>query len=141
MLHGATLHHREIFEDHGEFDECFRICGDYDLLLRELLRGEARFMPDVRVVDMVVGGLSSEPANSLLIWRETVRARRRNGLRPLTPRLLGRLPKAVVGYLLYRLVQPSRADSLVDGYRAATARARMWTPRDRHIGGRRGSAQ
>ena len=41
--HPGLMHHRSLFEEHGTFDESFRIAGDYDLLLRELWDNDARF--------------------------------------------------------------------------------------------------
>ncbi|HEY5435219.1 MAG TPA: glycosyltransferase family 2 protein, partial [Candidatus Limnocylindrales bacterium] len=35
--HQAAFHHRSLFERHGRFDERFRIAGDFELLLRELV--------------------------------------------------------------------------------------------------------
>jgi glycosyltransferase involved in cell wall biosynthesis len=58
--HPATFHHRTLFELHGRFDESFRIAGDYEFLLRELLDHDPLYIPEV-VVDMAAGGLSDRP--------------------------------------------------------------------------------
>ncbi len=83
--HSGAFHHRRLFRN-GGFDETFRIAGDYDLLLRELRVCEARFVPDVTVCLMEIGGMSSDPANSLVNLRENRRAQRkwlgREGRRP-----------------------------------------------------------
>lgn len=56
--HPGTLHHRSLFEEHGTFDASYRIAGDYDMLLRELLEHAPLFV-DRLVVDMRFGGMSS----------------------------------------------------------------------------------
>lgn len=41
--HPAVMHRRSLFADNGNFDETFRIAGDYELLLRELKTNETLF--------------------------------------------------------------------------------------------------
>lgn len=77
--HTSTMHRRSLFEQHGKFDESFRIAGDYELLLRELKSADAFFIQNCIVAAMRVGGISSVPANSLLVLRETRRATRMHG--------------------------------------------------------------
>ncbi|OYV85677.1 MAG: hypothetical protein B7Z63_05150 [Ignavibacteriae bacterium 37-53-5] len=80
--HQGTMHRRALFEQRGKFDESFRIAGDYELLLRELISEDAWFFPDIIVAAMRQGGgISSVPANSLVVLRESRRAQRKNGLR------------------------------------------------------------
>ena len=74
--HIGTMHRSSLFEDHGRFDESFRIAGDYEFLLRELKTNDAYFIPDVIVAAMREDGVSSHHANSLLQFREAWRARR-----------------------------------------------------------------
>lgn len=80
--HQGTMHRRSLFEQHGTFDESFRIAGDYELLLRELKSGDARFIPGITIAAMRQGGgISSDPQNSLQVLRESRRAQLKNGLR------------------------------------------------------------
>jgi glycosyltransferase involved in cell wall biosynthesis len=78
LPHPGLMHHKSLFEVHGEFDESFRIAGDYDLLLRELRTNTAVFVDDLVTVGSQVGGISD--SNNLLAHREVARARRKNGL-------------------------------------------------------------
>jgi glycosyltransferase involved in cell wall biosynthesis len=78
--HPGCLHHRTLFEDHGLFDESYRIAADYEFLLRELLEHDALFVPDVTVVRMGAGGLSDSPATMARLVRETHRAKYQHGL-------------------------------------------------------------
>lgn len=77
--HPGAMHRRSLFEQHGKFDESFRIAGDYELLLRELKSADAFFIQDCIVAAMRVGGISSTSANSLLQLREVRRAQRMCG--------------------------------------------------------------
>ncbi|MFH7321200.1 glycosyltransferase family 2 protein [Desulfurivibrio sp. D14AmB] len=77
--HPGLMHRRTLFERHGQFDESFRIAGDYELLLRELKTGQAFFVSDIVVAGMRQGGISSSPQNALRSLRETRRAQQRHG--------------------------------------------------------------
>ena len=77
--HQAVFHRRSLFDQRGGFDEHYRICGDYDLLLRELRHNDPIFM-DIVVTEMGGHGLSSRPASERLMRREFHRARHANGL-------------------------------------------------------------
>jgi glycosyltransferase involved in cell wall biosynthesis len=68
--HQGVMHQSSLFKKHGNFDESFRITGDYELLLRELKSGNAEFFPELIIAGMRQGGISSHPENSLLLLRE-----------------------------------------------------------------------
>jgi glycosyltransferase involved in cell wall biosynthesis len=113
--HPATFHHRSLFERHGRFDESFRIAGDYEFLLRELLLDDALFIPEV-VVDMAGGGLSDLPANVYAMQREVYRARYMHGIVTAPPWRSAALYRRLVRIWLGRHVG-RRATSLIrDGY-------------------------
>lgn len=78
LPHPGLMHHRSLFQIHGVFDDSFRIAGDYDLLLRELRKGEALHVPEVRVVGSEVGGIAD--SLKLLSHKEVSKARQKNGL-------------------------------------------------------------
>jgi glycosyltransferase involved in cell wall biosynthesis len=78
--HVGTMHRRTLFEQNGDFDESFRIAGDYELLLRELKTGEAAFIPDIIVAGQRLGGISTAAGNNLKIKKEVWRALRMHGL-------------------------------------------------------------
>lgn len=78
LPHSGAFHHCSMFEA-GGFDERFRIAGDYDLLLRELRTRQAYFIPNLTIVAMEIGGMSNDPANSLVNLRENRRAQRKWG--------------------------------------------------------------
>ena len=78
--HQGTFHHRSLFEVHGNFDERYRICGDYELLLRELLDHDPLFVPDLVVAEMGADGVSSRAGSEAVMRRESHRARYAHGL-------------------------------------------------------------
>jgi glycosyltransferase involved in cell wall biosynthesis len=80
LPHAATFHHRSLFADRGMFDERFRIAGDYELLLRELLERDAIGVPSVVVTDVAGGGVSDRPETDGTRVREKHRALRMHGL-------------------------------------------------------------
>lgn len=81
LPHPGMMHHRSLFEQHGKFDESFRIAGDYEMLLRELKHAEAKFIPDLIVAGVRQGGISSHPSSSLRVLSEARRAQRMHGQR------------------------------------------------------------
>jgi glycosyltransferase involved in cell wall biosynthesis len=80
LAHPGMLQHRSLFEDHGSFDPCFRISGDYDLLLRELAHGEAQHVRDLVVARVGADGISRSTRTARRSMQEARLARRRNGL-------------------------------------------------------------
>ena len=57
VAHVASLHNRALFEEVGLFDTNYKICADYELLLRKKDKLRAAFMPEA-VAKMTVGGVS-----------------------------------------------------------------------------------
>ncbi len=76
----GIFHHRNLFQKHGLFDESFRLCGDQDLLLRELKAADALFLDDTVIAGFTLGGASSLPRNLRLMIHEKKRALSNNGL-------------------------------------------------------------
>jgi glycosyltransferase involved in cell wall biosynthesis len=123
--HPATFHHRALFRDHGVFDESFAIAGDYEFVLRELLTAEAAFIPELVVVEMGIGGISSRPDNIVRIEIEKERARRLHGL--------GFGPPWLEFGVLRKSVRLAIAKTLGP---AASERARLaWTAARRRLSG------
>jgi glycosyltransferase involved in cell wall biosynthesis len=88
--HPGTMHHRSLFEMHGRFDESFRMAADYELLLRELKSRDARFVPDVAVTGMRLGGVSNTPSSALLQIQDVARARRKHDVKGFSSSLFWR---------------------------------------------------
>ena len=129
LPHTALMHHRSLFEQHGRFDESFRICGDYEMLLRELLAGEALFAEDTVVAAMGHGGVSSDPAKSLEMVLELRRAQRLHGLRRPGRAWVAAWLKAHIKIRLWRLLGPSVASRVFDWLRSMQGKEAYWTRR------------
>lgn len=127
LPHTGLMHHRSLFAAHGEFDESFRIGGDYEMLLRELRAGEALFVPDLLVAGMRHGGLSSDPAGSLEMMREFRRAQLKQGLRRPGRRWLAAMARAHVRVWLWRILGRRISPYVFDLLRLAGGKKPYWT--------------
>jgi len=114
--HPATFHHRTLFELHGRFDERFRIAGDYEFLLRELLDHDPLFIPEL-VVDMAVGGISDRPSSRSTVIREAYRARYMHGLETVPAWRSGPLIRKRVRLWATRRLGRNAVQRLEDIYR------------------------
>jgi glycosyltransferase involved in cell wall biosynthesis len=124
--HPGSLHHRSIFEERGLFDETYRVAGDYELFLREVLNRDPVFVDRV-VVDMSFGGMSSKPGAILGNLREIQRARARRGLRGTPPRLRMAIAAAWLGDAIRSLLGDRAYGWCADVYRLARGKPRIWT--------------
>jgi glycosyltransferase involved in cell wall biosynthesis len=57
IAHPGALHHKSLFDVYGEFNTTYRICGDYDFLLRVGENLKAGYMHKI-TLQMALGGLS-----------------------------------------------------------------------------------
>jgi len=73
-LHVGSMHRKSLFERYGAFDTSYRICADYEFLLRPRADLRAAFLPGV-TVRMRGGGIS----DSLEALQEAKRARIETG--------------------------------------------------------------
>ncbi len=78
LPHPGLMHHHTLFEDHGLFDETFKIAGDYELLLRELRNSTALFVDNLLTVGHQEGGIADTFKTAAQM--EVARARQKNGL-------------------------------------------------------------
>lgn len=127
LPHVGAMHHRSLFEDHGAFDESFRIAGDYELLLRELKDNGAHFAEGVIIAGMPLGGVSTDPRLQLADIREVARARRKNGVPGVSLPLLRRRIRAVIRAAIAKVIGLHLTNRFVDLYRVCTGKPRKWT--------------
>lgn len=125
--HPAVMHRRSLFEDHGNFDETFRIAGDYELLLRELKTSDALFIDGIVMTAMRQGGVSTDPANTLLGLREVRSAQIKNELR--WPGFGWRLAvlRTYIRLFLWRLLGEKQARKMLDVGRHLMGLPAHWT--------------
>ena len=76
--HPGLMHRHELFKKNGNFDESFRIAGDYELLLRELKISDATYIPKL-MVGVRQGGVSCNLSHSFALLHEVRRAQIKNG--------------------------------------------------------------
>ncbi len=126
--HQGTMHRRSLFEQHGKFDESFRIAGDYEMLLRELKAADACFIPGIIVSGMRQGGgISSNPENSRIVLRETRRAQRKNGLMLPGKYWMLAVVRLYLRMLLWTLLGESLARKALDLGRRVMGLPPFWT--------------
>ena len=111
--HPGAMHRKSLFDKNGNFDETFKIAGDYELLLRELKSGNAEFIPII-VSGVRPGGVSSDAFNSLVLLREVRRAHIQHGLYIPSANFLFSLFKAIVRKLLYWTIGETMTNKIVD---------------------------
>ena len=127
LPHTGLMHHRSLFETHGQFDESYRIGGDYEMLLRELRAGEARFVPGLVVAAMGHGGASTDPARSLLMIQEFRRAQVQHGLGRPGRHWLAAFVRARLLVLLWRMLGQRAAPYVFDALRLMSGKSPYWT--------------
>jgi glycosyltransferase involved in cell wall biosynthesis len=69
--HVGSLHNRSLFSDYGLFDTEYKICGDYELLLRPRNKLRAEFV-DTVTANMDLGGISNQNKKA---FEETLKAK------------------------------------------------------------------
>lgn len=129
--HQGTFHRKELFEKTGGFRPEFKICGDFELVLRELLRGKSPvFLSEFVVAGMSIGGLSSTLENAPKIISELMLARKMHGLSPYTPRILSRSVRAPIRKVLDKVFGKKIMNPVVDFYRGLMGKPKLWTRKD-----------
>jgi len=125
--HPGLMHHRTLFEDYGLFDDCFKIAGDYDFLLRELSQRDALFVEDLTVAGMQEGGVSSDPAQSLRSLQEVRISHRKLGRKEAGLFWWAAYIKIRVRMFLWKMFGESVTRYLLDIFRICTGHAKHWT--------------
>lgn len=125
--HPAVMHRRSLFLEHGNFDETFRIAGDYEFLLRELKTKDAFFIHGIVMTGMRHGGVSSDPVNTLLGLREVRSAQIKNGLRWPGLGWYLALLRTYVRLFLWRLLGERQSRKMLDIGRRLMGLSPHWT--------------
>ena len=95
ISHGSTLHNRKLFDELGNFDISFKICADYEFLLRKKLN--ARYI-ETPTIAMQVGGVSNTIRG---LW-ESFKVKRYCKSIPLLLNVYY-LTKGVIGYYMRKI--------------------------------------
>jgi glycosyltransferase involved in cell wall biosynthesis len=126
--HTGSFHHNSLFEDHGEFNETFKIVGDYEFLLRELKDPErdAFFLNSFLVV-MREGGVSASLKNRLTLVKENQKARKLNGITSFSKELFFWEIRVRVILFFSKLFGENFASKLADFYRKLSGKEKRWS--------------
>lgn len=95
ISHGSTLHNRKLFDELGDFDISFKICADYEFLLRKRLN--AGYI-DAPTIAMQIGGMS----NTIIGLWEGFQVKRYRRSIPL-PLNVYYLIKGIIGYYMRKV--------------------------------------
>jgi len=122
LPHQGVFHNTKLFKIYGNFDEKYKICGDYDLLLRELKNHGALFVDDIIIAGMRHGGVSSNATYTLLALSEIGQICKKNRVGGLRLKWRWTYFKAYVRYLLNKILGESITKKIVNSYRLVTNR-------------------
>ncbi|MCF8069390.1 MAG: glycosyltransferase [Desulfobacterales bacterium] len=80
LPHTGLMHHIDLFNEHGYFNDNLKLAGDYEFLLRELKhkKRKAFFVDDLITVAQQIGG--TVDSNTFAFHKEVAQARKINGL-------------------------------------------------------------
>lgn len=126
--YGGSFVNRSLFEIHGDFNDSFKIAGDYEFLLRELKnkKKDAFFVNDVILV-MREGGVSANLPNRIKVVRETKRARKVNGITAFSKELLQWEIRVKVITYLSKIFGNNFAANIADFYRGILGKDKRWS--------------
>jgi glycosyltransferase involved in cell wall biosynthesis len=127
IQHQGVMHRRSLFELHGKFDETFKIAGDYEFLLRELKASDASFIPNLVLTGMRQGGISSNPKNSLAMFREIRRAQRMHGFSLPSGLWLRVVLRVYLRLLIWKILGERTARKFLDSGRRVMGLPPFWT--------------
>jgi glycosyltransferase involved in cell wall biosynthesis len=81
LPHQGVMHRKVLFDKYGKFDESFRINGDHEFLMRELLTSIPYYIPDIVFAGHSMGGISTNRKNALLLLFEQRKAQKIHGIK------------------------------------------------------------
>lgn len=125
--HPGTMHHKSLFADYGEFDESFKIAGDYEFLLRELKTAQAHFIPNLTAVCMQVGGISSNPLNTIKQLKEVRKAQKKHGYGWPSLTWLMAYSRPYIRITLFKITGEKLARRILDYLRSLSGKSAFWT--------------
>lgn len=125
--HPGLMHRRAVFDERGGFDESFRIAGDAELLMRELQRAPACFIPGVIIAGMRQGGISSKPSNILKSLQELRRIQQKHGIRWPGVALTFAMLRASLRWILWNVMGERLTRRALDFGRKVLGKPPYWT--------------
>lgn len=81
FTHAGSFHHKSLFSNYGNFDTTFKICGDYEFLVRCVKAQEdALYAKKITTIGMRMGGISNHSDTKLKMARELKKAIKKNNV-------------------------------------------------------------
>ncbi len=126
--HSGSFQHMSLFEEHGGFNETFKIVGDYEFLLREYKnpKNDAFFLNKLLIV-MREGGVSASLKNRLILVKENQKARKLNGITSFSKELFFWEIRVRVILFFSKLLGENFAAKLADFYRKLLGKEKRWS--------------
>lgn len=124
LPHTGMFHRRSLFVKYGNFDESFKIAGDYELLIRVLKHSDPLFLENITVAYMQNGGTSD--TNPLKTILEFARAIKNNNLSPYSLKMAWSITRVLLKLGIYKITGDRGAKKLIDMYRIFTGRQARW---------------
>lgn len=101
ICHQATFHKKSLFKSIGFFNSNYKIVGDYELLVRSIVRyNKVGIFFDELVSIMGENGISSDKKNGLLVAREMYESRVENNIFPITLRWI----RLLLAGIFYKII-------------------------------------
>ncbi len=126
VTHCGAFHHRSMFQELGNFDERFRIIGDYEFLLREFTKGRQALFADRLFAGMHAGGISANLGSKLPMARELLLAKALNHIPPSFHDQL-QMIKARIASMLISMVGAKTVARWSDHYRVLKGKEKVWS--------------
>jgi glycosyltransferase involved in cell wall biosynthesis len=126
--HSGSFHHKSLFEEYGNFNESFKIVGDYEFLLRAFKdpKQDALFINKVLIV-MRQGGISASLNNRLTLVKENHKARKLNGVTGFSKELFFWEIRIRVIMFFSKIFGENSATKLADVYRKILGKQKRWS--------------
>jgi glycosyltransferase involved in cell wall biosynthesis len=126
--HSGCFHHKNLFINHGEFNDSFKIAGDYEFLLREFKdkSKKALFVEKILIV-MREGGVSATLRNRLLLVKENYKARRLNNITSFSKELFYWEIRVRFILLISKIFGNKTAAKIADIYRIILGKEKRWS--------------
>lgn len=126
--HSGSFHHNSLFTMHGNFNDTFKITGDYEFLLREFKDSNknALFVDQV-TLRMREGGVSASLNNRYKVVKESKRARKLNGITLFSKELAFWELRIIFIKILSSIFGENFASKIADLYRSLLGKQKRWS--------------
>jgi glycosyltransferase involved in cell wall biosynthesis len=115
--HPGIMHHYSLFREYGNFNEKYKIAGDFDFILRVIKKNSPYYIGEIIVSEIIAGGISMNPKNIPLILFETKKALKDNGFKLPIKYWLSKSLKDYIKYCIYILFGNAKYEKIIKNYR------------------------